>query len=384
MIHFPRTSLARELVDALSGDVSLSDAPNGLFLAAPRRTGKSTFLRFDLCPELDRRGALPIYVDLWSDKGRDPAELITGAIRDAAVKTMGLGQKLKKSMKGKVAAMGVGVSFDPDAIGRRDGLSLPEGLVRLHEVAKRPICLIVDEAQHALTTKGGANAMSALKSARDQMNGPGSVALMLVMSGSDRDKLLRLVNSNAAPFFGSHISRMPLLGLPYVEHVTAEVRRTYPELGKVSAEELLTPFELFGARPQFFVDAINEAIRDAKSGRSFDETVLSLAKNAEEMAYEQMEATYMALPGLERAILWAMLESGGGFRPYDAKALAFYRKKTGKAVTAAQTQAALARLREREGPLVWKSARGEYAIEDAAMARWFEALRDLKRWPPSS
>ncbi len=37
--------------------------------------------------------------------------------------------------------------------------------------------------------------MTALKSARDQMNKPTQVNLMLVMSGSDRDKLLRLVVS---------------------------------------------------------------------------------------------------------------------------------------------------------------------------------------------
>jgi hypothetical protein len=45
------------------------------------------------------------------------------------------------------------------------------------------------------TSKTGEVAMTALKSARDQLNRPGQVSLMLVMSGSDRDKLLRLVVS---------------------------------------------------------------------------------------------------------------------------------------------------------------------------------------------
>ncbi len=48
MIAFQRTSLAQELVDALQGKALLGDAHNGLFLAAPRRTGKSTFLQGDL------------------------------------------------------------------------------------------------------------------------------------------------------------------------------------------------------------------------------------------------------------------------------------------------------------------------------------------------
>lgn len=48
MISFSRADLADELVTALQGKASFSDAHNGLFLAAPRRTGKTTFLRGDL------------------------------------------------------------------------------------------------------------------------------------------------------------------------------------------------------------------------------------------------------------------------------------------------------------------------------------------------
>ena len=39
MIAFPRAALAQELVAALQGKALLGDAHNGLFLAAPRRTG---------------------------------------------------------------------------------------------------------------------------------------------------------------------------------------------------------------------------------------------------------------------------------------------------------------------------------------------------------
>lgn len=42
----------------------LNHAGLSLFLAAPRRTGKSTFLRQDLAPEAENLDWLPIYVDL--------------------------------------------------------------------------------------------------------------------------------------------------------------------------------------------------------------------------------------------------------------------------------------------------------------------------------
>ncbi len=56
MILYPRAQLADELVAALLGKTVFSDAQNGLFLAAPRCTGKSTFLQNDLRPALEKRG----------------------------------------------------------------------------------------------------------------------------------------------------------------------------------------------------------------------------------------------------------------------------------------------------------------------------------------
>lgn len=45
-------------------------------------------------------------------------------------------------------------------------------------------------------------------------------------------------------------------------------------------------------------------------------------------------------------------------------------------------QRALESLRERNPALVWKSARGEYAVDDAAKHRWFEQRAREGRWPP--
>ena len=50
----------------------------------------------------------------------------------------------------------------------------------------------------------------------------------------------------------------------------------------------------------------------------------------------------------------------------------------------AKAQKALESLRERMPALVWKSARGEYAVEDAAMHRWFEEGKAAGDWPPRS
>lgn len=80
--RFRRPAEAAGLADALLGRGPFNYR-SGLFLAAPRRTGKSTFLQQDLIPELQSRAVTTIYVDLWSNLQSDPAVLITDAIRTA-------------------------------------------------------------------------------------------------------------------------------------------------------------------------------------------------------------------------------------------------------------------------------------------------------------
>jgi hypothetical protein len=230
MLYYPRTPLASSLADALQGKDVFSDAPNGLFLAAPRRTGKSTFLQADLMPELQRRHVVVVYVDLWADQKRDPGSLIAEAVGQALLKQLGVVAKTAK-LAGLDSINVAGIKIDTSKIGKVDGSTLTDALRALSEASKAPVALVIDEAQHALTSEAGETAMAALKSARDQLNRPGEVRLMLVMSGSDRDKLLRLVNTNAAPFYGSQIHRMPELGptsLPTSRNSSSASVQTWP------------------------------------------------------------------------------------------------------------------------------------------------------------
>ena len=276
------------------------------------------------------------------------------------------------------------LKIDLTRIGKVDGITLPEALRALHDAAKAPVALIVDEAQHALTSEAGEATMSALKSARDQLNRPGQVNLMLVMSGSDRDKLLRLVNSYGAPFYGSQISRMPPLGQDFIDHVTGLILAHRPELAPVDSIKLLHAFERFGHRPQFFMEALGQALSPLSGLKStrFEEGVLEAAQQRQRDDESQMESEYLALRPWERAVLWRLLEQGPRFRPYDGEALRFYRERVSGRATAQMAQRALESLRQRSPALVWKSARGEYAVDDASMHRWFEQCVQDGRWPP--
>lgn len=387
MVAYPRTALADELVHQLQGKTAFGDAHNGLFLAAPRRTGKTTFLRGDLCPALERAGAVVVYVDLWADTARDPGVLIADAIGRALYPHLGLIARTAINAGLDKVSLAGWLDVDTSRIGKLDGLTLVDALRALHETAGKRVALVINEAQHALTSEAGEAAMTALKSARDQLNRPGLVNLMLVMSGSDRDKLLRLVNTNSSPFFGSQIKAMPALGADFMGHIVQLVVAQRPDLAPVDQHTLQAALAGFGSRPQFFMEALGQVLSPlaALSGR-FEPAMLAAAEQRQRDDEAQMASDFLGLKPLEQAVLWRMLAQGARFRPYDAEALRFYRDKTGrdKALSPQQAQNALESLRQRTPALVWKSARGEYAVEDAAMHRWFEGRAAAGTWPPPS
>ena len=277
------------------------------------------------------------------------------------------------------------LQVDTSKIGQVDGLTLVDALRALNETAGKPVALIIDEAQHALTSVAGENAMSALKSARDQLNQPGDIQLMLVMSGSDRDKLLRLVNATGAPFYSSQIQRMPLLDKHFIDFIANLIEEQRTDLRPVDRQALFHAFASFGHRPQFFMEALGQALGPLSSfeGR-FELAMLDAGLQRQRADEAQMEADYLGLKPLEQAVLWRMLEQGPRFRPYDAEAQAFYQQRIGAKVTPQKAQNALEALRARLPALVWKSARGEYAVEDAAMHRWFEERNSEGTWPPQN
>ena len=382
MAPFPRTAMAKELVQALRGRSFLGDAHNGLFLAAPRRTGKSTFLQADLTPALQAEGVVVVYVDLWADTRRDPGALIAEAIGRELQEHLGIVARAAKSAGLDKVKMG-GLEVDTSRIGKIDGLTLTEALRLLHETARQPVALIIDEAQHALTSDEGETAMMALKSARDQINRPGAVNLMLVMSGSDRDKLLRLVNSGGAPFYGSQVQNMPPLGRDFIDHCALLIEAQRPDLAPVNRQQLHEAFEGFGSRPQFFMAALGKVLSPLAGLQIRFEAAMNAAALEQQAQDEaQMDADFEALKPLEQAVLWRMLEQGPRFRPYDAEALRFYAARTAGAVTVAQAQKAIEALRQQTPTLVWKSARGEYALNDLSMQRWFTKRVNAGLWPP--
>jgi hypothetical protein len=322
------------------------------------------------------------YVDLWADPRRDPGALIADAIARALAPRLGVVSRAAKAAGLESVTIAGALKIDVSKIGKIDGVTLPDALRALHEAAKAPVALIVDEAQHALTSEAGEATMSALKSARDQLNRPGEVNLMLVMSGSDRDKLLRLVNTNGAPFYGSQISRMPPLGPDFIDHVSRLITAQRPDLAPVDGATLLQAFERFGHRPQFFMEALGQALSPLSGlqGVRFEQAVLASRAAASRTTRRRWNPNTSRSEPLEQAVLWRLLDQGAALSPLRRRGAALLPRSGAQQGDPQMAQRALESLRERTPALVWKSARGEYAVDDAAMHRWSKRRRKSGCW----
>ena len=375
---FKRTDLAAKMASQILLTGVGSAAQSGLFLAAPRRTGKSTFLREDLRPQLEAKGALVLYVDLWADRKADPGEVIVAAIRAELANHAGVVARLARASGMEKLSIG-GVGFSLDRVGLRAQVSLSVALAALSDEVERIIVLIVDEAQHAVTTDNGYDALFALKAARDELNGSGHHGLRVVATGSNRDKLAMLRNSRDQAFFGAPLVAFPPLNGDYVRWFCTGIELPAP-LDPATVERL---FERAAYRPEVLGAAADSLRFD------FDLKAGDVAARFSAAVEEQIQAgdaqilrVIHALTPIQSAVLRVLCVKGAEYAPFEAATLSAYRKVL-RAIApddpiqpeVSTVQQALTALQEKS--LVWRERRGVYALEDSSLAELLAVNRLL-------
>lgn len=368
-----RPALARQFADALLGR-SPFGYRSGLFLAAPRRTGKSTFLRADLLPALRAEGVRTIYVDLWADRSADPGQLIARAL---AAELEALQPALGR-MAGKVRGLGLGgVSLElaaPDAPG---AATLTEALRLIAERSGQTVALVIDEAQQALSTEAGVAAMFALKAARDALNQDEAGVegarprLILVFTGSHRDKLSALVLKRDQPFFGADVTAFPLLGPDYVAAYVDWLNARLAEANRFDVADAQAAFALLGSRPELLEQVLRDHAFSRDGAPALGHTVAARAEALRERLWQQYDSDFGSLTPLQRAVMARLIDEGEGMAPFTAETLAAVGAALGGRVTTSDMQSALEALRDKG--LIWRSGRGAYAVEDQGMAEWLQA-----------
>lgn len=366
---FHRPHLARDMAQKILHVAVGSAAGSGLFLAAPRRTGKSTFMREDLRPALEQAGALVLYVDLWANPSADPGLVIVGAIRAELARHEGVVQRLAKAAGLDKVTVG-GLAFDLDRIGLGNEVSLAGALAALSDETARMIVLIIDEAQHAITTAAGVDALFALKAARDELNSSLHHGLRVVCTGSNRDKLAMLRNAKDQAFFGAPLVSFPTLQKDYIDWFCQHADLAFP----LDPDQVMELFRQAAYRPEV-IGAAADVFRfefgvDPLDGpQRFAEEV---ARQAEAINQDMLRVVRSLTP-IQSAVLRVMAVTGQAFAPFETATLERYRKALKQAgVKAADAkadvpgvQAALTALQDKK--LVWKAARGVYAVEEHSL-----------------
>lgn len=350
---------------------------SGLFLAAPRRTGKSTFMREDLVPALKARGVVTTYVDLWEDRQRDPGLLIADAVRATLRDLDDWGTKAIRKAGLKKFNIAGAFTFEVGKVGEPDGATLTDAFKAVVARTGKPTALIVDEAQQALATAGGVNAMFSLKAARDALNqGGGSEgpALLLVFTGSHRDKLSNLVLKRDQPFFGADIADFPKLGRDYADAYTEWINERLSATNRFQKEDVWRAFQALGYRPEILQKALKDAALGPAKSDGLRADLADGARALRARIWEDYDSEFSALTATQKAVLGHLIREGAKFAPFTAVSLDVYSKSVGKRVTAAEAQAALEALRAQN--IVWRNARAAYTLEDQDMADWFLAKQN--------
>lgn len=378
-VLFQRPELANRLAKQILVIGVGSAASSGVFLAAPRRTGKSTFVREDLRPALEAEGALVVYADLWANPTADPGNVIVNAIRATLASNDGVVLRLAKSAGMDKLKVG-SVSFDLDRVGLGKDVSLTEALVALSDETKKIIVLVIDEAQHAITTEAGVSALFALKAARDELNSSHHHGLRVVCTGSNRDKLAMLRNSKDQAFFGAPLVNFPTLGKDYIEWFCKEVDLPF----QLDPKQVWPLFEEAGYRPEV-IGAAADRFRfdfeiDVETGP--DKFAEEVRRLTDEMNQVQLGGIHSLTP-IQSSVLRVMAATRENYAPFEAATMEKYRKamtQAGLSVDDAKAdvpgvQQALIALQEKK--LVWKAARGVYAIEEQSIYDLLKASGQL-------
>ncbi|RVU45944.1 ATP-binding protein [Rubrivivax rivuli] len=366
---FHREALAADLASKVLFLAPTSASGSGLFLAAPRRTGKSTFLREDLRPQLEKRGALVVYVDLWEDRRADPGDVIVNSVRAELSRHDGVLKRLARSAGMEKVSVG-DMAFSLDKVGLGDGISLSAALAALSDETGQVIVLIVDEAQHAITSERGNDALFALKAARDELNSSRHKGLRVVATGSNRDKLAMLRNSRDQAFYGAPLVSFPPLGRDYVAWFCERVALA----ASLDVDSVAALFDRAAHRPELLGSAA-DALR-FEFGLAPAEVPERFAGAVEvqiKASNDELLRVVHSLTPLQSAVLKVLAKRGGDYAPFEAATLRDYQavlqaaspEGEGRADVPAVQQALIAL---QDKALVWRAARGVYALEEASLA----------------
>lgn len=192
--HYSREELAKQILGMFENNLS-----SALVFFAPRRMGKTEFLRKDITPLAEKKGWAVFYFS-FLDVGSNPTEeFVTSLLKFAEDKSLIKSSKSffdkinKTSLSANIVKAGIGGSVE-----LRDPRKLQYNLKELlSEIGKKSkILLLMDEVQ-VLAQTSNSNFIAALRTALDINKDQ----IKVIFTGSSQSGLRRMFSQSKAPFF---------------------------------------------------------------------------------------------------------------------------------------------------------------------------------------
>jgi hypothetical protein len=272
-----RPQLAAELTRKLLRPSALdTQLRRGLFLPGLSRTGKTSFILHDLIPALQKQGAVVIYANLLSEPEVSPYLLVCNAIKET------LKPHTPSSILDKFLHL-VGVrsqkfKFNPDNIGRYDGVTLAEALMAIVDQGHTHVVLIVDEVQQTISTDEEQLLLHELKDARDAINLRQKTAgyFIFIGTGSPPALVNELRGRNNHAFYGATSLPYPVLEQDYVQFLLTSLEQEgYTNLP--SLEVATETFRLLNHRPESILRAFQQLLLHSAPYANPNETFPAIA-----------------------------------------------------------------------------------------------------------
>lgn len=370
---FHRADLASALTKRLlHPDALQTTSRDGLFLTGVRRIGKTTFIRQDLIPQLEKERALVIYVDLWeNNEDASPAKKVLRTIRRYLTEPSCL-----KSIK--VALPALSFTFEPKQAGDPEHLSLAEAFSEIIVKCDINVVLIIDEIQETLKSEAGRSLLVALKAARDAVNlranNPSGTYLLIVGTGSHRSFVSAMAAKASQPFYGADRIDFPVLDDKYIDWQIDQLS----DAAKVPSKEVLSEgFAILGHRPKVFRQVLAEI--QNYPGREIDQAFRAICLNQAKTDADEFLMPIRESDLLTRLLFTEIAKAGPtGCRNLFASAfLTRLSKDAGRTRTlrASAVQSKLTIMQKKDW--IFPVSHGSYAISDPQAAGvWLADLEE--------
>jgi len=331
----------------------------GVAMFAPRRHGKTQFVKRELIPGAQNHGYAVVYVDLWV-RTEDPDLAVVEALEAKAGgrRTRGMrlaGTKLSAKLKGGVAEVGGEAEYKASSTPTADTEDLlgrlADAVARLAK-KHRALLLVIDEFQSLAKTRGTGfeHALRAHIQAHAH--------LKFFLTGSSRRMMAQMLTRQDSPFLGMATP----IDLPPLDRAFVEDRaEVYAErTGRtIDVDALDAIFQRLNRVPEYLNEMVAhmiiQGVNDPEDGYGIWRSKLLTSATGEK---------WSKLSDLDRLLLQAIAEDRAGL--FSKGMLEWYGQQLGQEVNVGDINSARRRLITEK--LVMEGVeRGQLELADDAM-----------------